>query len=175
MNARTAIVVPGSEVRGPDGGYRIGPACVRLVREAERLAETQPVEAVVFTGWSRGSGPSEAEQMRDAWNGPDVELVVEPTASVTAQNAARTVPLLLERGIARAVVVCAPLHVYRTRFLFSRLYGPRGIESAFHVARFVPRPRALVWELVAMPVLRRQLRAAEAELRGLQRHDVVAS
>ena len=145
------------------------------MREAERLAETQPVEAVVFTGWSRGSGPSEAEQMRAAWDGPDIELVVEPTASVTAQNAARTVPLLLERGIARAVVVCAPLHVYRTRFLFSRLYGPRGIESAFHVARFVPRPRALAWELVALPVLRRQLRAAEAELRALQSRDVVIS
>ena len=42
MNARTAIVVPGSEVRGPDGDYRIGPVCVRLVREAERLAEAQP-------------------------------------------------------------------------------------------------------------------------------------
>jgi uncharacterized SAM-binding protein YcdF (DUF218 family) len=174
VNARTAIVVPGSEVRGPDG-YRIGPACLRLVREAERLAEEQPVEAVVFTGWSRGNGPSEAEQMRSAWDGPDVELVVEPTASVTAENAARTVPLLLERGIARAVVVCAPLHVYRTRFLFSRLYAPRGIESAFHVARFVPRPRALVWELVALAVLRRQLRAAEAELRGMQSRDVVTS
>jgi uncharacterized SAM-binding protein YcdF (DUF218 family) len=175
VTAKTAIVVPGSEVRGRDGGYRIGPACLRLVREAERLAETKPVEAVVFTGWSRGSGPSEAEQMRSAWDGPDVELVVEPTASVTAENAARTVPLLLERGIARAVVVCAPLHVYRTRFLFSRLYGPRGIESAFHVARFVPRPRALAWELVALPVLRRQLRAAEAELRALQSRDVVIS
>jgi uncharacterized SAM-binding protein YcdF (DUF218 family) len=175
VNARTAIVVPGSEVRGPDGGYRIGRACLRLVREAERLAETQPVEAVVFTGWSRGSGPSEAEQMRDAWNGPDVELVVEPTASVTAENAARTFPLLLEREIGRVVVVCTPLHVYRARFLFSRLYSPRGVQSAFHVARFVPRPRALVWELVALPVLRRQLRAAEAELRGLQSRDIVTS
>ena len=34
--------------------------------------------------------------MKAAWRGPDVELVVEPTAAVTAQNAARTLPLLLE-------------------------------------------------------------------------------
>ena len=36
--------------------------------------------------------------MRAAWQGPAVELVVEPTASITAENAARTLPLLLERG-----------------------------------------------------------------------------
>ena len=37
--------------------------------------------------------------MRAAWRGPDVELVVEPTASITAENAARTLPLLVERGV----------------------------------------------------------------------------
>jgi uncharacterized SAM-binding protein YcdF (DUF218 family) len=160
----TAIVVPGSEARSLRGDYRLSGSCVRLVREAERLARAQPVEAVVFTGRSRGRGPSEAEQMRSLWSGPDVELVVEPTASVTAENAVRTLPLLLERGIERAIVVCAPLHLFRARFFFSRLYGQRGVESAFHVARMVPGPRAFAWELVAVPVLRRQLRAAQAEL-----------
>ena len=39
--------------------------------------------------------------MRDAWRGPAVELVVEPTARHTAENAARTLPLLLERDVGR--------------------------------------------------------------------------
>lgn len=166
---RTAIVVPGQDARGRDGVYRISAACHELVREAERLAELHEIETVVFTGWSRGGGLSEAEQMRDAWRGPDVELVVEPSASVTAENAARTLPLLVERGIDRAIVVCAPLHVYRARFFFSRLSRACGIRMDFHVAPARSGLRELAWELAALAVCRRQLRTALAELakRGL--------
>jgi uncharacterized SAM-binding protein YcdF (DUF218 family) len=160
----TAIVVPGHSVRGRDGVYRISAACLGLVREAERIAARRPVDAVVFTGWARGSGPSEAEQMRSAWRGPGVELVVETTASVTAENASRTIPLLLESGIRRAIVVCAPFHLYRTRFFFSRLYSASGIEAEFCVADVPAGVRALAWEVAATVVSRRQLRAARAEL-----------
>ena len=102
--------------------------------------------------------------MRAAWQRPAVELVVEPTASITAENAARTLPLLLERGIERAVVVCAPLHVYRTRFFFSRLFEPHGIQTSFHIAPVQQGARAVAWEIAAAPLCRRQLRAAQAEL-----------
>ena len=161
---RSAIVVPGSEVRGRDGTYRVSPICLRQVEVAGRLAAERAVDVVVFTGWSRGGGPSEAEQMRAAWAGPDVELVVEPTARLTAENAARTLPLLLRRGVEHALVVCAPLHLYRTRFFFRRLYGPRGIATEFHRVLAVPGPRALAWELGAVPVCLRHLRAAEADV-----------
>jgi uncharacterized SAM-binding protein YcdF (DUF218 family) len=152
---RTAVVVPGHHAR--DRG-------LDLVREAERAAAETPVEVVVFSGRSRRGGLSEAEQMRAAWRGPDVELLVEPTASVTAENASRTLPLLLERGIDRALVVCAPLHLYRARFFFTRLYGAHGVETEFRVAPVAPSVRALLWELGAAPACRRQLRAARAEL-----------
>ncbi len=165
---RTAIVVPGNGRVARDGVYRISTRCRRLVREAEQLAERLGAETVVFSGWSPAGGSSEAEQMRDAWSGPDVELVVEPTATLTAENAARTLPLLVERGIERAVVVCAPLHLYRTRFFFSRLYGRLGIETDFRVVRVTPSPHALAWELVALSVRRAQLRAAEAEVARLR-------
>ena len=160
---RTAIVVLGN------GGRRFGErpitdACLALVREGERIAASIAADAVVFTGGSRGCRQSEAEQMYTAWAGPDVDLVVEPTASITAENAARTLPLLVERGIGRAVVVCAPLHVYRTRFFFSRLFEPRGIQTSFHVAAVEQGARAFAWEIVAAPLCRRQLRAARAEL-----------
>jgi uncharacterized SAM-binding protein YcdF (DUF218 family) len=156
-------VIPGSEVRRR-GGYRISPVCRRQVTAAGHLAAERGVDAVVFTGRSRGPGPSEAEQMLDAWSGPEVELVVEPEARTTVENAARTLPLLRERGIERALVVTAPLHVYRSRFFFSRVYGRAGIEVELHPVRALPSPRAVVWELGAAPLCRRQLRSVEAEL-----------
>ena len=154
----TAIVVPGHH--GPE-------RLADLVREAERIAESNGAEVVVFTGWARRGGVTEAEQMHAAWRGPDVELVVEPTARVTAENATRTVPLLLARGVRSAFVVCAPLHLYRTRFFFTRLYGAYGIDTEFRTARTRRSVGALLWEVAAAAACRRQLRAAKAELSQL--------
>lgn len=160
---RTAIVVPGHGTYDR-AGYRISSRCRRLVAAAEGLAVRLDPAAVVFSGWSPLGGPSEAEQMRDAWRGPGVELVVEPTATVTAENAARTLPLLLDRGIELAVVVCAPFHYARTRYFFQRLYTARGIETQVRTVPVARSPRALAWELAALPWARAQLRRALAEL-----------
>jgi uncharacterized SAM-binding protein YcdF (DUF218 family) len=162
---KTAIVVPGHGALSRDGSYRISARCRSLVAAAEPLAGVLPADVVVFSGWSPVGGPTEAEQMRDLWQGPDIELVVEPTARNTAENAVRTLPLLVERGIERAVVVCAPLHLVRARYFFRRLYEEAGIATELSVVRVAPSPSALVWELVAMPVRRRQLRAVRAEAR----------
>jgi len=148
--ARTAIVVPGhGAFDGAD--YRISTRCRRLVVGAERLADRLRPAVVVFTGWSPTGGPSEAEQMRDAWKGPDVELVVEPTARVTAENAARTLP-----------------HYLRARYFFHSLYSARSVKARLRVVPERPSSRALVWELAALPMARAQLRRA---LRELERTD----
>jgi uncharacterized SAM-binding protein YcdF (DUF218 family) len=154
-----AIVVPGNGAVGRDGVYRISKRCLRLVSAAERLAAELAPRAVVFTG-ARG----EAEQMRDAWRGPDVELVVEPTARRTAENASRTLPLLRERDIERALVVCGRTHSLRARFFFTRIYGGAGIDARFHVVGRVPWPTELAWEVVAFPLRRRHLDLARREL-----------
>ena len=160
----TAIVVPGNGARQRDGSYRISTRCLGLVARAQRLAEELDPLAVVFTGAARGGGPSEAEQMREAWQGPPVELVVEPRARNTAENAARTLPLLLERGVERAVVVCARLHGARVRFFFAGVYGSRAIETSVVPVGRLPTPGEVAWELAAFPLRRRHLRAAETEL-----------
>jgi uncharacterized SAM-binding protein YcdF (DUF218 family) len=154
-----AIVVPGNGAVERDGVYRISKRCLRLVSEAERLAEELVPQAVVFTG-ARG----EAEQMRDAWRGPDVELVLEPTARRTAENASRTLPLLREREIASAVVVCGRTHSLRAHFFFTRIYGGAGIDTRFHVVGRVPWPTEIVWEVVAFPLRRRHLDLARREV-----------
>jgi uncharacterized SAM-binding protein YcdF (DUF218 family) len=161
---RTAIVVPGHG--GADDGdtHRISDRCRQLVEEAGRLAAALEPELVVLTGWSSSGGPSEAEQMRDAWRGPEVELLVEPTARSTAENASRSLSLLVEHGIRAAVVVCAPVHLLRAWLFFGRLYGERGVDVRFHLAFVRPSLRAVAWELSALPLVPAQLRLARAEL-----------
>ena len=149
-----AVVVPGHGHTHGDGVRRISARCLELVREAETLA----ADVVIL------SGRFEAEQMRDAWRGPGVELVVEPTARNTAENAARTLPLLLERGVTEAVVVCAPLHLLRVALFFGRIYGARAVDVHLHTARLPSTPRAVAWELAALPLVPVQLRLARAEL-----------
>jgi uncharacterized SAM-binding protein YcdF (DUF218 family) len=139
-----AIVVPGSSLS------RIR---TRLVHEAERVSRAVEADLVVF------SGADEAGPMRDLWQGREVELVVEESASTTAENAALTLPLLRERGIREAIVVCAPAHYIRARWIFRRIYGAHGIAVAFRLARIAPTPGAIVWELGASTVARRQVRA----------------
>jgi uncharacterized SAM-binding protein YcdF (DUF218 family) len=164
VSHRTAIVVPGQGALGPDGSHRISETCLLVVAEAERVAKRLDAQLVVFSGWSSTGGASEAEQMRDAWRGPPVELLVETSARFTAENASRTLPLLAERGIEEAVVVCSPPHALRARLFFGRLYRARGIVVRLRVARIRPTLRSVVWELSALPLVPLQLRAARADL-----------
>lgn len=120
---------------------------------------------VVFSGWAPDGGESEAAQMRALWRRDDGQILLEETASTTAENASRTLPLVSEREIDRAVIVCTPLHLYRARWFFRRLYGAHGIETSFETPRILPTPSSLMWELGALTVRTRQLRAAEKELK----------
>lgn len=139
-----AIVVPGSTVAR---------ARERLVRDAERAVREVGARIVVL------SGAGEADHMRALWDGPDVELVLEEAATSTAENAALTVPLLVAREVDAAIVVSAPAHLLRARWIFRRIYGAHGIAVHFRVARIPPTPGAIAWELAASTVARRQVRS----------------
>ena len=172
MEAPIALVVLGSSRRDRTGAYKISRGCRQVVAHAAQLADRLNPAVVIFSGWAPNSGLSEAEQMVAIWRGSETELLLEPTASTTAENAARTLPPLLERGIEHATVVCTPLHVYRARWFFRRLYTAHGIRTSFEAPRILPTPPALIWELGALTVRSRQLRAAEQELeQGKERHD----
>jgi uncharacterized SAM-binding protein YcdF (DUF218 family) len=138
-----AVVVPGTT---------IARTRERLVREAERVVRRTGAGLVVF------SGRDEADHMRSLWRGPGAELVVDETATTTAENAARTLPALVERGIREAIVVCAPAHALRAGWIFRRIYGREGIRVRVRPARIIPTPAALVYELGAATVARRQVR-----------------
>jgi len=138
-----AVVVPGSV---------IARTRERLVREAERVARRTGAELVVF------SGRGEAQHMRSLWSGPEAELVVDETATTTAENAAHTLPALVERSVREVIVVCAPAHALRARWIFRRIYSTQGIRVRIRAARVLPTPAALVYELGAATVARRQIR-----------------
>jgi DUF218 domain len=149
-----ALVVPGHSARG-----RLSPRCLRMLTAAAQLAERRSPGVVVFTG------AGEAEEMLQAWPGRrDLELVVEPTARITAENASRSLTLLLERDVREAVIVCAPLHAPRVRYFFGALYPRFGVSCEVRPSWYAPTPAALAWELGAVGVMRRQLRTALAEL-----------
>ena len=104
--------------------------------------------------------------MRDAWRGPDVELVVEPTAASTAENAARTLPLLLERESG------PPSSSARRRTSSGRgcasagSTAARASRSSFRVPRLAPTVRSVAWELCALPFLPLQLRRRAGRARS---------
>lgn len=156
-----AIVVPGHSARGAPSTR-----CGVLVAHAAALAGLRRPDLVVFTGGARRDGVrTEGEQMLALWPGSrDVELLVEPTAVSTAENAARSLPLLVARGIREATVVCAPLHAFRVRFFFTRLYASGGVACDVRPARMRVTPAAAAWELGAALAMRRQLSRARAEL-----------
>jgi uncharacterized SAM-binding protein YcdF (DUF218 family) len=160
-----ALVVPGQGDLLGDGAYRLSARCEQLLGHAAELAARRHPRAVVFTGWSPYGGESEASQMVAAWPGrDDVELLAEETAATTAQNAARTLPLLLERGITEATIVCTPLHRLRAAYFFRGIYGRYGIACRFRSPACGFSGGALAWEAVALSVARRQRREVLAEL-----------
>jgi uncharacterized SAM-binding protein YcdF (DUF218 family) len=145
-------------------GHSLAATRRRLVAEAERAARDVGADLVIFSGWAPNGGASEAEQMGALWRGAStVELVLEERASTTAENAARTLPLLVERGVTDAVVVCTPTHLLRASWIFRRVYGDHEVGVRFRLARELPTPGALLWELAALSVATRQLRAARTE------------
>ncbi|HEX6699325.1 MAG TPA: YdcF family protein [Gaiellaceae bacterium] len=149
---RLAIVVPGASARTPHG-WTLSAGCLACVAAAAPLAEEHGAAAVVFTGYAPRGGATEAELMREAWRGQGgVEVVLEPLARNTAENAARTLPLLQKRGIDSAIVVCSWIHQARVRFFFTRLYRDAGIRTRIVAVKAPLSPRAVLWELAAAPV-----------------------
>ena len=168
MDDRWAIVVPGSGRIDAEGSYRIGPRARACVRTAARLARRRRPEVVVLSGWSPVGGATEAHQMLEVWDGPDdVEVVLEPSATITAENMSRSLPHLLARNVRETTIVCGVLHLPRVRYHFGGVYPRHGIRCSYSLTAQLPTPPALAWEAAAVLVMRRQRRAALAELAAL--------
>ena len=163
------IVVLGYHEIEPDGSHGISEICRAGVRRAELLAAQERTRAVIFTGWSSDGGPTEADQMAEAWRGrDDVELIREPRAANTAENAVRSLELLREiDGASEAIVVCSVRHRPRVRFFFDRLFRAHGYRVRYvYVARPVPSASLIQAEVSSMTRMAADRRRALLLLRG---------
>jgi hypothetical protein len=120
-----ALVVLGHREPGISPEHRISDESRARLRHGADIARDSPVRAAVLTGWTRAGGLSEAEQMLTAWDDPDTPALLEVAGRDTAENATRSLPLLLATGaIRRVTVVTSAWHV-RAHWYFApyRQYG----------------------------------------------------
>jgi glucosamine-6-phosphate deaminase len=106
------IVVLGHRDPGVSAEHQISAESRARLRHGLRLARRRPIRAVVLTGFTSTGGLSEAEQMKTAWDEHVAPALLEVAGRDTAENAARTLPLLLALGEAsRVTVVSSPWHL----------------------------------------------------------------
>lgn len=126
------LVVLGHRDPGWSAEHTISAESRARLRRGLRLARDRPVRAVVLTGYTSTGGLSEAEQMKSAWDEHVAPALLEVAGRDTAENASRTLPILLALGeAAHVTVVSSPWHLrvpwffapYR-RFGFDVSYRP---------------------------------------------------
>jgi uncharacterized SAM-binding protein YcdF (DUF218 family) len=122
-----ALVVLGHREPGISPEHRISDESRARLRHAADIARDEPVRAAVLTGWTRSGGLSEAEQMLTSWDDADTPALLEVAGRDTAENATRSLPLLLATGVIRRVTVVSSAWHVRTRWFFApyRRYGLR--------------------------------------------------
>jgi glucosamine-6-phosphate deaminase len=121
------LVVLGHRDPGISAEHRISAESRARLRHALRLARRTPVRAAVLTGYTATGGLSEAEQMKTAWDDGVAPALLEVAGRNTAENASRSLPLLLALGEARHVTVVSSAWHVRVPWFFApyRRYGLR--------------------------------------------------
>ncbi len=160
-----ALVVLGHREPGISREHRASAESFARLRHAVTVAERTPARAAILTGWTRTGGLSEAEQMLTAWNAPDTPALLEVAGRNTAENASRSLPLLLAMAdVRRVTVVTSAWHV-RAPWFFAA-YARFGLAVSY-------RPvfargnwlRGLAEEVRQIPNARGERRAAMAAVR----------
>jgi glucosamine-6-phosphate deaminase len=164
-NSDRALVVLGH--REPDGGseHLASEASFARLHHAAHIAHREPVRLAVMTGWTTTGGLSEAEQMLTAWNEPDTPALLEVAGRNTAENASRTLPLLLASGVIRRVTVVTSAWHVRAPYFFAG-YRRYGLAVDSDPARHHgPWLRMLAHEAHELPAMFRERREAMAQVR----------
>jgi hypothetical protein len=117
----------------------------------------------VLTGYTSTGGLSEAEQMRAAWSVEDVPPVLEVAGRDTAENATRSLPLVLALGEARHVTVVTSAWHVRAPYHF-RTWRRYGLELNFAFDWHGDWRRMLAHELRGMRTMRAERRRALAAM-----------
>ena len=157
------LVVLGHREPGISAEHRISAESRARLRHAAGLARTSPIRAVVLTGYTSTGGLSEAEQMKTAWDEHQAPALLEVAGRDTAENASRSLPILLALGEARHVIVVSSAWHLRVPWFFAP-YRDYGFELSYRPSfAHGSWPRMLANELRnarRAPALRRAAMAA---------------
>jgi glucosamine-6-phosphate deaminase len=158
------LLVLGHREPGISVEHRISHESRARLRHARALAERTPVRAVVLTGYTSTGGLSEAEQMKTAWDDHDAPALLEVAGRDTAENASRSLPILLALAEAPEVTVVSSAWHIRVPYFFAP-YRHYGLHVSYR-ASFAHGawPRMLAHELRAFPRAPAQRRAAMASM-----------
>jgi glucosamine-6-phosphate deaminase len=127
-------IVLGHREPGISAEHRISAHSRARLRRAARLCKQGAVRAVVLTGFTHTGGLSEAEQMALEWPVGDVPVLLEVAGRNTAENASRSLPLVLAEGGVRRVSVVTSVWHLRTPYFFAP-YRSYGLALRFRPAR----------------------------------------
>jgi glucosamine-6-phosphate deaminase len=143
--------------------HRISHESLGRLQRAEWIARRRPTLAAVLTGYTSTGGLSEAEQMRAAWRVADVPPLLEVAGRDTAENATRSLPLVLALGDARRVTVVTSAWHVRAPYHF-RAWRAYGLEVGFAFDWRGDWRRMLANELHGLRTIRAERRRALADL-----------
>jgi DUF218 domain len=125
-------IVLGHRWPGLSTEHRISHESLERLQRAEKLVRRTPTRAVLLTGYTSTGGLSEAEQMALTWRDPAVPFLLEVAGRNTAENATRSLPLLLALGGVRHVSVVTSAWHIRAPWFFAP-YRRYGLDVAIRV------------------------------------------
>jgi glucosamine-6-phosphate deaminase len=153
-------IVLGHREPGVSAEHRISAHSRARLARAVALCRQTPVRAVLLTGYTHTGGLSEAEQMRREWPLADVPVLLEVAGRNTAENASRSLPIVLALGVAARVSVVTSLWHLRAPYFFAP-YRAFGLELELRPARPLRGSgHLLAEELGGLAGMARQRRAA---------------
>ncbi len=106
------VAVLGYSGRRADGLHEL---CAERLKHAEQLVAG--TDAVLLSGWGRRRNVAEAELMRAAWMGGDVQLIADETARSTAGNAVSIADTARRLDATDVTVVTSRWHAFRAGML----------------------------------------------------------
>ncbi|HKH18586.1 MAG TPA: 6-phosphogluconolactonase [Solirubrobacteraceae bacterium] len=121
------LIVLGHREPGVSAEHRISSQSRKRLRHARRIAQRAPVRAAVLTGYTTTGGLSEAEQMKATWDEHAAPALLEVAGRNTAENASRSLPIVLALGDVGHVTVVSTAWHLRVPWFFApfRRFGLR--------------------------------------------------
>lgn len=158
------VVVLGHREPSISVEHRISRESLGRLERAASVAHRRPTLAAVLTGYTSTGGLSEAEQMQIAWQVAEVPTLLEVGGRDTAENATRSLPIVLALGEVRSVTIVTSAWHLRAPYHFLP-WREHGLDVRFAFDWRGDWPRMLANELRGMRTMRTDRSQAQAAAR----------